>query len=120
MKLSKRANIDSSVASRVTDLVKQLKFNHVLHDNHKLKVQPEKKQRTLNRAKRILEKLEQQIGELKDKNKKIRKQLKENDADKKELSYYIRELKEALDFARGQHPIQEALRSIKEENENIG
>lgn len=116
-KLSKRAKLDPKITEKVKDLVKQLKFNSVLHDRHDLKVTPENKKKILNRATRLIRKLERQFQELGSQNAELRRQLKENTTDRKDMQYNLRELQDAADFARGRHPVQEALRSIKEENE---
>jgi len=118
--LSKRAELNPKFTKRIELLIKQLKFNSIMHKKHEHKVKTKKDKRSVvNRTKRNINRIEQDVQSLTDRNSRLRKKLQENLEDKRKLSYYLQELKEAWEIAKGEHPINKRIDQIKQENEKF-
>ena len=63
--------------------------------------------------------IEQDLEKLNKRNRKIRKELKKNTTERKELQHYVDQLREAWELFQGDHPLLEDLKSLHEENAEI-
>lgn len=116
--LSKRiAQFDSKMVNRIETMVKQLRYNDHMHDDHEHKIHDaDEHDRVANKAKRYIDKLEDEFSDLSATNSRMRAKLKENLEKRKELKYYIDQLKQAWDSFNGKHPMQKDIEQIKKEN----
>lgn len=115
--LSKRVKrLTDSKIQDIEKMVKQLKFNDVLHPAHSDKIDKSSQDAVAERACGYAKKMENSVSRLNEENRELRKTLKENLENKKEFEYYLQKLKEACDLFRGKHPLNEDLRQIHKEN----
>lgn len=117
--LSKRtAQLEDNIINRIETMVKQLRFNDLLHSKHEHKVKnSEDHDRVANKAKRYIDRLVNDLDNLDNENKKMREKVKKNLEDRKEIKYYLNRLRESWDFYNGKHLDQEDVRKIEKENE---